>query len=515
MSKRSTKPATDDLDDLFEGIDDKPSAKKPLKSKPVSAASKALKDQDILADLESQLSDMPPSRPHTPRLKDSPATSAPASASTSAAKPLVRRPAGTDTPPSADARKSTDSHRPSRTASPAMRSVEQPRSQQQEQEPEPAQSSGGGGWWGLVAAASATASAAIKQAEQAVKEIQKNDEAKKWAEQVRGNVGALKGLGDELRHRAMPTFSNIIETLAPPISSHERLLIHITHDFVGYPSLDPMIYDVFSRVMSQVEGGDLMVVQRGSEARSRGFEPGWHDGPWWRQINPDRDMGVIKGLVEGSKLCRANAEAFADDFFAASGGIEKARLSATQDLSETNPVRTSNIFLSVQAICVEADDALFGTSRKAAASSTTDAESAVADQPTPPEELIQFAIFIYDPVHDIEFSTLSQTVPAQWIDWLEAQPPAPSDDDDNSHMPPEIAAAPEEIRAILETGGVDPREWVSEWLEDTLVLALGTVAQRYVARRMGVGERDAIKGKRRVDDVMQDGAGEVARANLI
>ncbi len=53
--------------------------------------------------------------------------------------------------------------------------------------------------------------------------------------------------------------------LAPPISSHERLLIHITHDMVGYPSLDPLIHGVFSRVMAQVEGGDLLVVQRGQE----------------------------------------------------------------------------------------------------------------------------------------------------------------------------------------------------------------------------------------------------------
>ena len=41
----------------------------------------------------------------------------------------------------------------------------------------------------------AAATAAAKQAEAAVKEIQKNEEAQKWAEQMRGNVGALRGLG--------------------------------------------------------------------------------------------------------------------------------------------------------------------------------------------------------------------------------------------------------------------------------------------------------------------------------
>ena len=50
----------------------------------------------------------------------------------------------------------------------------------------------GGGWWGSMFNA---ASAAVKQAEAAVKEIRGNEEAQKWAQQVRGNVDALKAYG--------------------------------------------------------------------------------------------------------------------------------------------------------------------------------------------------------------------------------------------------------------------------------------------------------------------------------
>lgn len=52
--------------------------------------------------------------------------------------------------------------------------------------------SSGGGWWGGIFA---TATAAVKQAEALAKEIKKNEEAQRWAEQVKGNVGALRGLG--------------------------------------------------------------------------------------------------------------------------------------------------------------------------------------------------------------------------------------------------------------------------------------------------------------------------------
>jgi hypothetical protein len=43
-----------------------------------------------------------------------------------------------------------------------------------------------------------TVSAVAKTAEAAIKEVQQNEEAKRWAEQVKGNVGALRGFGKML-----------------------------------------------------------------------------------------------------------------------------------------------------------------------------------------------------------------------------------------------------------------------------------------------------------------------------
>lgn len=510
MASKKTKAAAaadDNLDELFSGITDEAKPKKSnLKSKP-SAASKAIADKDILADLESELASEQPSRPHTPRVKDV----------------AARR--STATPPAADdratvGRKSTDSARslratltPSATSSeaqePEKKTIVEPVAE------EPAQS--GGGWWGGFLS---TASAAMKQAEAAVNQIQQTDEAKKWTEQVKGlsgglgalDVNTLRNYGDELRHRALPTFTNILHTLAPPISSHERLLIHITHDLVGYPSLDPLIHTVFSRVMSQVEGGDLLVVQRGQESSSRRNNEsvaGWRDGPWWRQADSPRELGLINGLAEGTKLCRAGADSHAAEYFAATGGLEQAKLRATEDLSESNPVRTSDLFLSVQAICIDSDKGLFAPSTSA----KKDKESPDVEEQEEDEELICFAVFILDPVHDIEFSTVSQSVPARWVQWLDAPTPlTPRSGEEGEEVPESV---PEEIKDIIESGGVDPREWVAEWLEELLDLSIGVVAQRYVARRMGVGEGGLGKGKRKMEELVQEGGGEAARAGII
>jgi len=72
---------------------------------------------------------------------------------------------------------------------------------------------------------------------------------------------------------------------------------------------------------------------------------------------------------------------------------------------------------------------------------------------------------------------------------------------------------PAEIVEIIQSGGVDPREWVSEWFEETISLAVGVTAQRYVAKRMGVGEGAIGRGKAR-QEFEDAAAGEAARAGV-
>lgn len=170
MASKKTKaaPAGDDIDELFDVIatdaPKKSSEKKPKAGKAVST------DQDILAELEKDLEK--PSRPHTPRVREPAPKGSPA-----------RRTATPTADDRAAPRKSTDSAR----FTPSATSSDLP-------EPEKTAPEQGGGWWGGIFS---TASAAMKQAEAAVKEIRENEEAKKWAEQVRGNVGGLRALGEE------------------------------------------------------------------------------------------------------------------------------------------------------------------------------------------------------------------------------------------------------------------------------------------------------------------------------
>ncbi|KAK2837010.1 hypothetical protein FQN49_006494, partial [Arthroderma sp. PD_2] len=142
--------------------------------------------------------------------------------------------------------------------------------------------------------------------------------------------------------------------------------------------------------------------------------------------------------------------------------------------------------------------------------------SGVVEAKEDPEEEVSFAVYLHDPIHGIAFHTISQTLPQKWIDWLDAPAPDASSTEQTSASQNDVpqSTVPEAIAEIIESGGVDPREWVAEWVEDSITLAVGIVAQRYVARRMGVGGGGVNKGKMKAEqaNVVDSGAGEAARA---
>lgn len=211
MPPKNVKPTSDELlaqfDDL--GVDAKPNNQQPASTTTgtTPAATSAntnnananananantktatgQSEQDILAELDNLASQRPASGPGTPRL-----SSAEPRSSTRSPRPTPSTGrTSEDRPP---VRKSGESGRSSRAGNrnaTTPSSSEKPAATGEEEE---AQGGAGGGWWGGIFA---TASAAMKQAEAAVKEIQQNEEAQKWAQQVKGNVGALKEIGNK------------------------------------------------------------------------------------------------------------------------------------------------------------------------------------------------------------------------------------------------------------------------------------------------------------------------------
>lgn len=199
MVSKSTKPTNDEILAQFDnlGVDDAGTTTDESTSKPTNTNTNtntkttnqpttAKPDQeDPLAELDNLASKRPVSTEPRPSIRSP-------------------RPGRVGTPPSTGpsseersaARKSQESGRSSRAGQRAANV--QPSVTEEKRTgatPETASKEGGGGGGGWLGGIFATASAAMKQAETAVKEIQNNEEAQKWAQQVKGNVGALRELG--------------------------------------------------------------------------------------------------------------------------------------------------------------------------------------------------------------------------------------------------------------------------------------------------------------------------------
>lgn len=179
MPPKAAKPTSDELLAQFDNLGVDSADKKSKRSVP-AASNNAKPEEDILAELDHLATQRPSSGPGTPRLSsDKPRPS-------TARSP---RPSATIDRTSEDkvaARASEETGRPPRPV---------PQADQAQAAPEKTDATdeeSQGGWWGGFFA---TASAAMKQAEAAVKEIQNNEEAQRWAQQVKGNVGALRDFG--------------------------------------------------------------------------------------------------------------------------------------------------------------------------------------------------------------------------------------------------------------------------------------------------------------------------------
>ena len=193
MATKKAAPTDDELlaqlDDLSNQATARPSKSSARTAKPGHPTQSSQSEQDVLAEL-GNLAQRPASRPATPSLRPNPpsATGNRSPKRTSTATPPPGR--TSEEKSSSGQRKSGDSTRSlHQSFTPATTSTEESAEPEPQPAPAPAPAKSGGWWGGLLS----TASAAVSQAQAAVKEIQKNEEAQKWVDQVRGNVGMLKG----------------------------------------------------------------------------------------------------------------------------------------------------------------------------------------------------------------------------------------------------------------------------------------------------------------------------------
>ena len=161
-------------------------SKPPPKSSEPTNSSKSDED-DPLAELTALAAHRSSSRPATPRRKD--VVNTPSSSTGSGRTSEDKgRTVTTSHPAPAQSRKSGESGFQQRFTPTVEDADDELKARREKAE--------GGGWWGGIFGA---ASAAMKTGEAFVKDLQKNEEAQKWAERVQENALSLRGLGTHIQ----------------------------------------------------------------------------------------------------------------------------------------------------------------------------------------------------------------------------------------------------------------------------------------------------------------------------
>ncbi|OAV89386.1 hypothetical protein PTTG_03983 [Puccinia triticina 1-1 BBBD Race 1] len=243
-----------------------------------------------------------------------------------------------------------------------------------------------------------------------------SEAAKKWKEGVMGYVKAsgIDQLGKDLQATGIKSLTDILNMVAPPISKHEIIDVQLSYDMVGYDGIETLVYRSLSKVMEQVDGGDL-ILNKGDEERPKPSESG----------EPERDLQAVEGMMEGYKLALANLEQMIKRIEAQKAELGSAKTEAggseTKETTTTEegvlPITHCPVYVRIQPILSRLP--VFGSSAgplPSTASGATSAEPAKGGVTVDQENHLFFLILLRDVKNSLDHATITQSTPATWLD---------------------------------------------------------------------------------------------------
>ncbi|KAK4052140.1 hypothetical protein OIV83_002434 [Microbotryomycetes sp. JL201] len=270
----------------------------------------------------------------------------------------------------------------------------------------PAPSSGGGGGgtgggWGwssvwsqasnVISQASNVVQQARTVAEEQVKTASKvigeSEQAKKWSEGVReyAKNAHLDQLGENLKSTTMKGLTDLLNAVAPPIAEHEVIEVTLSHDMVGYEGVETLVYRGLAKVMEAVEGGTLVLNQKDDRPRKSTSD------------DDERNLNVINGLQEGWKGAEVKLDELVKSSF-------QPQTKSKDDNGMTVPVHTCPVYMRIQP-CLANLPFL-----PPSLTTASQGEGPKASQ------VLFFLLLLRDPTHNLVHSSLSQSMPAAWLD---------------------------------------------------------------------------------------------------
>lgn len=192
------------------------------------------------------------------------------------------------------------------------------------------------------------------------------------------NVGAvdLDKLRHDLVNQANSTLTQIINTVAPPISAHETIELWLSHPMVGYEGVEGVVYQAWTTILEQTESGELVVVWSAPE----------------RELPTERTLNPLKGWEEGWSVAKVETKSLK---------VREEKKSARPATDEV-PVTTIPVILHLQPVLAPLP--------------FPQPDLLLSKNETSSPDHLYFIITLQDPIHDLQFTTVSQPSPGDWLD---------------------------------------------------------------------------------------------------
>ncbi|KAF9305895.1 hypothetical protein BGZ74_008458 [Mortierella antarctica] len=254
---------------------------------------------------------------------------------------------------------------------------------QQQQQQELQQQQQGASWLGSLWS---TASEAVKTTQTAVqssvKATRESQASKNLQERVKGIVNAenIGKIGSDLKSLT----STVLDAIALPITEHEVVEIWLAHDMVGYVGLEALVNRSFAKVMEQTAASEV-VVHKGDGTHSEDVDP------------EDRQLNACDGYEQAVKLAKANIE-----------HLVKTHYNPEKQQREPPEVKTGTstivfpVFMAIQPCRVP---------RPSIQQHQQQQGVIVQDK----DLYFCYVIQLFDPAHQIELESYSQSMPAHWL----------------------------------------------------------------------------------------------------
>lgn len=310
----------------------------------------------------------------------------------------------------------------------------------------------------------------------------------------------------KLQDMNIPTnrFTELAKNLTKIVigDTEEVLRIHLVHDLINYPTLSLTVHEKFDSILNdQVQGGiRLFIDEWGKPNQKNSFDSNSLISNISKSINNNeaKKFNVFTGkIVEGEKLAFANLDNAINLFNKSQSKIkaDKEQIAKENDDTEKQELNDQQMKHISNGNNEENEDAsiidifisIIAITPETAHTSSNDDKDTVIDASQPNN--FSFTIILKDITNDITVTARSQGFPSKWIKWIEEDSKETSIDDDATETEAEVKneKSSQENNAEEEDEeeeSINKSEWVQNWIDEGLSLALGTVAQNYVLERM-------------------------------